>query len=123
MSTAWAVRFRLEISQGGDCSLSQDLTGSTFALAVSEGKQRMRRRAVHALNSHTLRSIENLKKDEDEMLRGMAPTSGLQSNILTRDHKSINRRQPHFASTYDNFHALFLLLQQSKQFANIALTR
>lgn len=38
--------------------------------AVSEGKQRMRKRAVHALNSHTAKSIDNLKKDEDEMLRG-----------------------------------------------------
>lgn len=31
----------------------------------------MRKRAVHALNTHTARAIDNLKKDEDEMLRGM----------------------------------------------------
>ena len=30
----------------------------------------MRKRAVHALSSHTSKAIDNLKKDEDEMLRG-----------------------------------------------------
>lgn len=35
----------------------------------------MRRRAVHALSSHTAKSIDNLKQDEDEMLRGAFPCS------------------------------------------------
>lgn len=35
----------------------------------------MRKRAVHALSTHTSRSIDNLKKDEDEMLRGNDPCS------------------------------------------------
>lgn len=39
-------------------------------LAVSDGKQRMRKRTVEALCSHTDAAIDNLKNDEDEMLRG-----------------------------------------------------
>ena len=47
--------------------------------AVSEGKLRMRRRAVAALCAHKQEGLQQLKSDPDEMLRGMglSPSAAL----------------------------------------------
>ncbi len=42
-----------------------------WCAAVPDAKMRMRKRAVHALMSHTNHSIRDLRNDEDEMLRGV----------------------------------------------------
>jgi hypothetical protein len=43
--------------------------------AVADSKRRMRKRAVHALLTHTNHAIRDLRNDEDEMLRGRDPTT------------------------------------------------
>ena len=58
------------IADAGECTHAYSSAQGWNAHAVASGKVRQRRRATRALQNHTINTIQALKEDDDEMLRG-----------------------------------------------------
>ena len=71
----------------------------------------MRRRAVRALASHTATAIDNLKQDEDEMLRGML----LLLTVLQSDQFAWRNWRTKTLHSVRGIHVINIAVQHSNQ--------
>ena len=63
------------------CKMGRELT--LVRVAVASGKIKQRKRAVRALQNHTASTIQALKEDDDEMLRGIPPFASFTTSWYT----------------------------------------